>query len=155
MQKRANKIVDIFHKVSRHLIDYAVTNGFGWIVIGYNKTWKQNIRLGRRINQAFMNVPFLKLVQQIQYKATLVGIEVSLMDESYNSKVSFLDDEPIKHHQSYVGQRIQRGLFRSSTGIVLNADMNAGYNIGRKVVPEAFGVDGIEGVGLHPYSVTV
>ena len=153
--KRANKIIDIFHKVSRHLIEYAVRNDFGRIVIGYNKTWKQRTKLGRRTNQAFVNVPFRKLVLQIQYKATLVGIKVSLVDESYTSKVSFLDEEPIKHHQNYVGKRIQRGLFLSSTGVVLNADVNAGYNIGRKAVPEAFVVDGIEGVGLHPYSVTV
>jgi transposase len=37
----------------------------------------------------------------------------------------------------------------------MNADVNGAYNIGRKAVPEAFAVDGIEGVGLHPDSVTV
>ena len=153
--KRKNRITDIFHKVSRRLIEYCISNDFGRIVIGYNKTWKQFIRLGKRTNQAFVNVPFRKLVLQIQYKAALVGIEVSLIDEAYTSKVSFLDDEPITQNETYVGQRIHRGLFRSSTGVVLNADVNAGYNIGRKAVPEAFAVDGIEGMGLHPDSVTV
>jgi putative transposase len=153
--KRANKINDVFHKVSHRIIDYAVENDFGRIVIGYNKTWKQRIKLGKRTNQNFVNVPFLKLVRQIQYKAALVGIEVSVMEESYTSKVSFLDNEPIKHHLIYLGQRVTRGLFRSSKGVMLNADVNAGYNIGRKAVPEAFMVDGIEGVGLHPYSVIV
>jgi putative transposase len=84
-----------------------------------------------------------------------VGIEVSLTDERYTSKVSYLDDEPIKHHKTYVGRRVHRGLFRSLTGVILNADVNAGYNIGRKAVPEAFVVDGIEGVGLYPYSVSI
>ena len=153
--KRKNRIIDIFHKVSRHLIEYCISNDFGRIVIGYNKTWKQCIRLGKRTNQAFVNVPFRKLVLQIQYKAALVGIEVSLIDEGYTSKVSFLDEEPITQHETYAGKRIHRGLFRSSTGVFLNADVNAGYNIGRKAVPKAFAVDGIEGVGLHPYSVTV
>jgi IS605 OrfB family transposase len=153
--KRTNKINDFFHKVSRRIIDFAISNDFGRIVIGYNKTWKQFIRLGLRTNQNFVNVPFLKLVRQIHYKAALVGIEVCLVEESYTSKVSFLDEEPIASHQTYVGKRVQRGLFRSSTGIVMNADVNAGYNIGRKAVPEAFTVDGIEGVGLHPYSVTI
>jgi putative transposase len=77
------------------------------------------------------------------------------MEESHTSRVSFLDSEPIKHHPRYVGTRVRRGLFRSSKGVLMNADMNGGYNIGRKAVPEAFSVDGIEGVGLHPYSLSI
>jgi putative transposase len=95
------------------------------------------------------------LVNQIQYKAALVGIEVTVVDESYTSKGSFLDTEPIKHQQTYMGKRVVRGLFRSPQGVLVNADVNGAYNIGRKAVPEAFVVDGIEGVGLRPYSVTV
>ena len=111
--------------------------------------------MGRRTNQNFVDVPFLILVQQIIYKAVMVGIEVLLVDEKYTSKVSFLDEEPAKRRQTYLGRRMTRGLFQSSSGCVLNADVNGAYNIGRKAVPEAFAVDGIEGVGLHPYSVTI
>jgi len=95
------------------------------------------------------------LVKQIQYKATLVGIEVTVVEERHTSKVSFLDKEPIKQHQTYMGKRVRRGLFRTPQGILINADVNGAYNIGRKAVPETFAVDGIEGVGLHPYSVTI
>jgi putative transposase len=153
--KRTNKITDVFHKVSRRIIEYCITKDFGCIIIGYNQGWKQHIKLGRQTNQNFVNVPFWRLVQQIQYKASLVGIEVILVDESHISKVSFIDGEPIEHHKTYVGRRVHRGLFRSSNGLLMNADVNGGYNIGRKAVPEAFVVDGIEGVGLHPYSITV
>jgi putative transposase len=124
-------------------------------VIGYNRTWKQCIELGKRTNQNFVNVPFFMLVQQIRYKAMMVGIDVIVVEENHTSKVSFLDEEPIGHHQNYQGRRITRGLFQSSTGCILNADVNGAYNIGRKAVPEAFRVDGIEGVGLHPNSVTI
>ena len=153
--KRTNKITDVFHKVSRRIIKYCISNNFGRIVIGYNKTWKQQVTLGRQNNQNFVSVPFLKLVKKIQYKAAIVGIEVIMVDEGHTSKVSFLDGEEIKSHQTYVGKRVRRGLFRTSQGLIINADVNGGYNIGRKAVPEAFTVDGIEGVGLHPYSVTV
>jgi putative transposase len=153
--KRQNKLRDIFHKVSKRLITYCTRNDFGCIVVGYNPGWKQGIRLGKRVNQQFVNVPFLILLRQIQYKASLMGIEVLVVEENHTSKVSFLDGEPIQHHESYMGKRIHRGLFRSSTGILMNADVNGGYNIGRKAVPEAFRVDGIEGVGLHPYSVSI
>jgi putative transposase len=77
------------------------------------------------------------------------------VDESHTSKVSFLDGETIEHHRTYVCRRVHRELFQSSEGLLMNADVNGGYNIGRKAVPEAFKADGIEGVGLHPYSVTV
>jgi len=153
--KRTNKISDFFHKVSRKLVEYCLDKNFGQIVIGYNPMWKQRIRLGRRNNQNFVAVPFWKLVHQIRYKASLVGIKVLLVEEGYTSKVSFLDSEPVVKKQTYVGKRVQRGLFQSAKGVILNADVNGGYNIGRKAVPKAFLVDGIEGVGLHPYSVTV
>ncbi|MBA7507406.1 hypothetical protein ES706_06125 [subsurface metagenome] len=65
------------------------------------------------------------------------------------------DKEPIKKHKKYAGKRINRGLFKSKKGILINADVNAGYNIIKKVVPNAISADGIEGVGLHPYSIAI
>ena len=103
----------------------------------------------------FVQIPFLKLIKQIIYKSNLKGIDVILVSESYTSKCSFLDSEPIKKHYSYRGKRISRGLFRSHKGVIINADVNGAYNILVKGVPEAFSVDGIEGVGLHPYSIAV
>ncbi len=111
--------------------------------------------MGRRNNQRFVQLPYFKLISQIQYKSKLVGIEVILEKESYTSKCSFLDNESIQKHKNYAGKRVNRGLFRSKKGIVINADVNAGYNIIKKVVPNAVSVDGIEGVGLYPYSIAV
>ena len=153
--KRNNKIRDYFHKTSRTIIGYCVDNELGTIVVGYNAGWKQHINIGRRNNQNFVTVPFHQLIQQIQYKAKLVGIEVILEEEGYTSKCSFLDQEPIEHHDMYMGRRINRGLFQASDGTLINADVNGGYNIGRKAVPNAFRADGIEGVGLHPYSIAI
>lgn len=152
--KRNNKIKDYFHKTSRAIINFCIENNFGTIAIGYNSGWKQEIQLGKRNNQNFVTVPFLKLIQQLQYKAELVGIEVKTDTEDHTSKCSFLDGEPITHHEKYAGKRISRGLFRAKSGQVINADVNGGYNIIRKAVPKAF-ANGIAGVGLHPYSLTV
>jgi putative transposase len=66
-----------------------------------------------------------------------------------------LDSESIEKHETYQGKRISRGLFKSQNGIILNADVNAAYNILTKAVPKAFSADGIEGVGLHPYSIAI
>jgi len=154
-QTRNNKINDQFHKISRKIINYCIDNNFGTIIIGYNRSWKQKVNMGRRNNQKFVQLPYFKLISQIQYKSKLVGIDVILEKESYTSKCSFLDNESIQKHKNYAGKRINRGLFRSKKGIIINADVNAGYNIIKKVIPNAVLVDEIEGVGLYPYSIAI
>ena len=153
--KRNNKINDIFHKISREVINYCIENNFGTIIIGYNRAWKQKVNMGKINNQKFVQIPFFKLINQIKYKSELFGIDIIIDGESFTSKCSFLDKEPIKRHKKYMGKRVNRGLFKSKKGILINADVNAGYNIIKKVVPNAVSADGIEGVGLHPYSIAI
>nr|MDO8079727.1 transposase [Candidatus Freyarchaeota archaeon] len=148
-QKRNRKIHDLFHKLSHRIVEWCTKNDVGTLVIGYNREWKQNLNLGRRNNQNFVQIPFHRLLHQIRYKAEENGVMVVVREESHTSKCSFLDREPLEHHEEYAGRRISRGLFRSKNGVVINADVNAAYNVIRKAFPEAF-ADGIEGVGLHP-----
>ena len=147
-QRRNRKINDLFHKLSRRIVEWCTEHGVGTLVVGYNQEWKQGSNLGRRNNQNFVQTPFHRLVHQIRYKAE-AGITVVKQEENHTSRCSFLDREPLEHHEQYVGRRISRGLFRSRRGVVVNADVNAAYNMVRKAFPEAF-ADGIEGVGLHP-----
>ena len=151
---RTNKINDVFHEVSRFLVEYCRENDLGTLVIGYNEQWKQNANLGKRTNQNFVGVPFSHLMRKITYKAALIGINVLVQEESYTSKCSFLDREPIGKTPSPAGKRISRGLFRSAKGTVLNADVNGVYTILRKAVPNSFRDDGIEDVGLHSVLVS-
>ena len=88
----------------------------------------------------------------IVYKCELKGISVIPHEEAHTSKCSFLDSETVEHHEKYVGKRIKRGLFKTAKGRTINADVNAGYNMIVKVVPNAFG-NGIEGVGVHPVDI--
>ncbi|MHA2345074.1 MAG: zinc ribbon domain-containing protein, partial [Candidatus Hodarchaeales archaeon] len=83
-------------------------------------------------------------------KAIENGISVFKQEESHSSKCSFLDNEPIKHHENYVGKRISRGLFKSEKGTLINADVNGAYNILNKAFLNAVEADRIEVVGLHP-----
>ena len=57
------------------------------------------------------------------------GIKIELIPEKYTSKCSFLDNEFPEKRQNYAGRRITRGLFRSAQGFLINADVNAAYNI--------------------------
>lgn len=136
--KRNNKVTDYFHNISRYLINYCIENRIGNIVIGYNKNWKNNVNLGKINNQTFTQIPFFKLIQQLKYKAELVGINVIIQEESYTSKCSSIDLESIRKHNNYVGKRIKRGLFKTSENIELNSDVNGSLNILRKVIGDDF-----------------
>ena len=141
------------HNASKFIIDYCLRNNFDTIIIGKNDEWKQKIGLGKRINQNFIQIPFESLIHKIQYKAENIGIKVILTEESYTSGTSFLDYElPIKENYNK-NRRVKRGLFQSSNHLI-NADLNASYQIIKKVFPNAF-ADGIEGVGLHPVRINV
>ena len=132
--KRNNKVKDYLHKSSRLIVNFLVSNNISTLIIGYNGEWKQNINLGRTNNQTFVNIPFYTFVNQLDYKCKLEGINVKLIEESYTSKCSFLDGESIEKHESYLGKRIKRGLFKSAKGKLINADLNGSLNILRKVV---------------------
>ena len=153
-RKRNFKIDDALHKISRFIVNLALENDITTIVIGNNKNWKQSISLGKQTNQSFVTIPHRKLIEKIVYKAQLQGIRVICTEESYTSGTSFLDDESPMREFYDKKRRIHRGLFRSDQGMFINADVNAGYQIMKKVFPNVF-ADGIEGVVLHPVRVTI
>lgn len=134
--KRNNKVNDYLHKSSRLFINYLVSNDITDVVIGYNKEWKQGINIGRVNNQNFVNIPYYKLLNMLTYKCELLGITVHISEESYTSKCSFLDNEEICKHEEYKGKRIKRGLYKSSDGRLINADVNGALNILKKVIGE-------------------
>jgi len=136
--KRSNRIKNYLHHYSKFIIQYCIKNQIQTIAIGYNKQWKTSINLGRRTNQNFVNIPFKTLIDQIQYKAALNGINVKLHEESYTSKCDSLALEKLGKHETYLGKRVKRGLFQSSLKKVINADINAAINIGRKVFGDSF-----------------
>lgn len=153
-QKRNLKVEDYLHKVSRYLVDFALEHQINTIVIGNNKNWKQSSSLGKVTNQAFVSIPHQKLIDKIWYKAQLCGIQVILTEESYTSGTSFLDDELPQKDFYNKERRIHRGLFVSNKGFKINADINAAFQIMKKVFPNVF-TDGIEGVVLHPVRVGI
>ena len=151
---RNMKIRDIMHKLSNAVISYARNLNIDTIVIGHNERWKQSVNIGKKNNQEFVQIPFNMLINQIYYKGQEYGINVIIQEESYTSKCSFLDNETMEKHETYLGKRIKRGVFRTANGTLLHADLHASYNIIKKAIPEAF-VNGIEGIGLYPRSLSI
>jgi putative transposase len=160
--KRTNKIDDYLHKSVSYLINQLVFNNISTLVVGYNKNWKQDINIGKVNNQNFTNIPYLKLIKMLEYKCQLYGINFILQEESYTSKSSFLDKDILPVYQngdkkySFLGTRINRGLYQSKEGKFLNADVNGSYNIMRKVVGEVIYdiVNSVE-VSSMPYKFSV
>ena len=135
-RKRDNKIKDYLHKASRYITNHLVYNNINTLIIGKNDGWKQEVNIGKKNNQNFVSIPFEKFIFMLQYKCNLEGINVIIREESYTSKCSFIDNEEIKKHETYLGGRIKRGLFKTAFGKIINADLNGSLNIMKKVVGE-------------------
>jgi len=161
--KRANKLNNEIHKITDFIVKIIKEYNIDKVFIGYNKEWKQNINIGKRNNQNFVQIPYQKIVQQLQYKLLLLGIELILIEEAYTSKTSALDLEPIKKQQTYKGRRVKRGLFQTAKGVLINADVNGSLNIFRKAISklkkvvqdELFKLHWIVGLVMNPVKITL
>lgn len=131
--KRNNKISHYIHCASKQIIDFCVENRVEKIVVGHNDGWKQEVNIGRRNNQNFVQIPFNTLIEQLKYKSSkYTDLAVEVVEESYTSKIDHVALEEMKHHDTYKGKRTKRGIFKSSTGKIINADINGAIGMLRK-----------------------
>ncbi len=158
--KRNRRIKHLLHVASRAIIDLLVEEGIGTLIIGKNALWKQEVEMGRRSNQQFVQIPHTRFIEMLRYKAELVGITVIITEESYTSKASFLDHDEIPTYDPnrteqhcFSGTRSGRW-YRASDNRLIHADVNGSYNIARKVFPTAFGL-GIEAPAVRPRRLAV
>ncbi len=143
--KRTRRVNHYLHTASRRIIDLLGEEGIGTLVIGLNRQWKQEVNLGRRTNQSFVQIPHSRFIEMLEYKATLVGMRVIVREESYTSKASFLDRDALPTYDPnrtekpvFSGKREERGLYRAKDGRRIHADINGSYNTLRKEFPDAF-----------------
>ena len=155
---RNQKVDNYLHHASRMIIDILVAQQIGTLVVGKNAQWKTDINLGKQTNQNFVNIPHARLIDMLEYKAFLVGMKVIVQEESYTSRANFLGLDPIPVYGKteaepvFTGKRIKRGLYKTSTGELINSDVNGAYNILRKAIPNAFS-DGIGSCVVQPRRV--
>jgi putative transposase len=161
--KRNRRVDSYLHTASRRIIDLLVSEGIGTLVIGKNPLWKQEVTMGKRNNQQFVYIPHTRFIDQLTYKAKLVGIQVILQEESYTSKASFLDSDPIPTYQAnrpekpvFSGTRIARSWYRASDGTVIHADINGSLNILRKSTSDLLQLGrGVAGTAVRPRRLAV
>jgi len=138
---RNNKINDYLHKASKIIVDECVKNKVSLVVVGNVTKSNNKINLGKKTNQNFVNLPLGQFVDKLKYKLEVHNITVKVVDESYTSKASFIDNDflPDKYGSdvkySFSGRRIKRGLYRTRDNVLINADLNGAFNIIRKVAP--------------------
>ena len=133
IKKRNNYIDTWIHKASRITTNYLYKNQVKAVIIGKNKNWKQNSKLSKKINQTFIQIPFESYIQRLTYKCQDLGIKVYIAEESYTSGTSYLDNElPTKDFYDK-SRRIQRGLFKTNKNKLINSDVNAAFQVIKKV----------------------
>ncbi len=160
---RNRRIDHYLHTASKRIIDFLVEEGVGTVIIGKNPLWKQECGMGRKNNQSFVSIPHARFIDMLTYSAALVGIQVEVREESYTSKASFFDLDPLPDYKPnddeehvFSGKRTGRRnrLYRTKDGRKICADMNGAYNILRKSRPDAF-AKGIAGYVVHPLRLAV
>lgn len=134
--QKENKINNYFNIITKWL--YKKYGEKKKIIIGYNKEWKKNVNLGAKTNRRFYEIPYRKLLEKIREKFNVEQIDE--INESYTSKTDSLAYEEICKHETYSGRRIRRGLFSSSKGKLINADLNGAINIMRKYIKKEKGL---------------
>ena len=132
-----------FGYISNIIIKYLLDNNIDTLIVGKNNFWKQNINLGKTNNQNFAYIPFDSLIFMLEYKCKANGINFKVIEEAYTSKASFLDKDKLPKYDKdkkhiFSGKRIERGLYKSKKGILINADINGACNILRKYKKSAF-----------------
>jgi len=161
--KRNRRVESYLHTASRRIIDLLVEEGIGVLVIGKNPLWKQEVQMGKRTNQQFVQIPHARFIDQLTYKARLVGIKVVMQEESYTSKASFLDSDALPTYQAhqaekpiFSGVRIARSWYRASDGTIIHADINGSFNILRKSNSDLLQLGrGVAGAAVRPRRLAV
>ena len=136
INKRNNKANDYIKKSARIIINYCIKNDIGNVIVGYNSDFKRNINIGKVNNQQFTQISFGALREAINNLCDQYNINYIEQEESYTSKASFLDKDDIpifnpsdNTKYKFSGRRIKRGLYKSSNGTIINADVNGACNI--------------------------
>ncbi len=137
--RRNRRVRDYLNKAARHIINHCIDQGIGKVVVGYNPGMKQDSNMGTRNNQNFVQVPIFTLRLKLRSLCERYGITFVEQEESYTSKSSFVDGDPIPVYNADnpvefkgSGKRINRGLYRTKKGWLINADINGAANILKK-----------------------
>ncbi len=141
-RKRNNQMRDAINKAARFIVNRCLNDKIGNIIIGWNDGHKVGSDMSKVNNQNFVPIPTARLIARLKQLASEYGIVVTVTEEAYTSKASFLDGDILHKFGEKPkgwkpsGRRIERGLYKTATGLLINADCNGAANIARKVATQ-------------------
>ena len=141
-RKRNNQMRDAINKAARFIVNRCLNDKIGNIIIGWNDGHKVGSDMGKVNNQNFVPIPTARLIARLKQLASEYGIVVTVTEEAYTSKASFLDGDSLHkfgekpNRWKPSGRRVERGLYKTATGLLINADCNGAANIARKVATQ-------------------
>ncbi len=141
-RKRNLQMRDTINKAARFIINRCVNDKVGNLVIGWNEGQKIGSDMGKRNNQNFVPIPTGRLIERLKQLCPEYGIKLTVTEESYTSKASFLDDDFLPKYGEKPkgwkpsGERIERGTYKTQKGFLVNADCNGAANILKKVATQ-------------------
>ena len=143
--KRDRFLRDSFYNAAHAIRREAERQDATKVIVGQNKDWKTAVNTGSANNQNFVGIPFARFLEILRVVLLKAGITLVLREESYTSKASFLDNDPIpvfgdgkSGPHTFSGKRVHRGMYKAKDGTAINADVNGSCNIGRKAEPGLF-----------------
>ncbi|NEO91113.1 MAG: IS200/IS605 family element transposase accessory protein TnpB [Moorea sp. SIO3G5] len=142
--KRNNQMRDAVNKAARFIVNRCLNDRIGNLVIGWNEGQKTRYNMGKKGNQKFVVIPTKRLIERLKQLWLEYGIKLIVTEESYTSKASFLDGDSLPKYGEKPecwkpsGKRVRRGLYKTASGKLINADSNGAANILRKVNTQQF-----------------
>ena len=135
--KRNRQINDYYNKTVKIIMDYCETHDIGKIVVGCGGV--SNLQ-EKGYYDKFGNLPMKNFKTKLEHKCKIYDIDFIKQEESYTSQSDFLAEDILPKYinadhiksYSFKGERISRGQYKSSTNVILNADINAALNILKK-----------------------
>lgn len=136
--KRNLQVRDAVNKAARFIVNRCLKDKIGNLVIGWNEENKQRVNLGKKNNYEVVSMPTARLIKRLEELSKEYGIRLHIVSEEYTSKASFLDrdelhnlgEKPLTWKPS--GKRTTRDTYRTKSGLIVHADINAAANILRR-----------------------
>ncbi|KYC39746.1 transposase [Scytonema hofmannii PCC 7110] len=141
-RQRNNQMRDAINKAARFIINRCLADGVGNLIIGWNEGQKNGSNMNKCGNQNFVPIPTGRLIERLKQLCPEYGIVLTVTEEAYTSKASFLDDDFLPKYGEKPdgwkasGERIERGLYKTKKGFLINGDCNGAANIMAKVATQ-------------------
>lgn len=133
IKRKDNRLKYEVHAIANYIISYAESHDIGTIAIGIpGKDRYAALKDEAKEKKLGSMFPFGLFQRYLEYRCKARGIRLKAVEEAFTSKCDSLALESVEHHDVYLGERVARGLFKSSTGKLINADINAAVNIARQ-----------------------